>query len=364
MSSRAGRRVWRWTKRLLAIFMVLLLVALGPVIWVETSCYAPRVAQEDFQSRLPPEFHRAEINSYLTYPEWSIVHAYEDLAAVTRRSSESDFPYWSSVRRYWSSFCDVVGHASEKGTVSGEYRSMLHIIGVSFSAEMLVKGAYEKTIGWLTSWMRGEEKTAEDRFALKVADEYAGFLRQTPWYEFPFAARLSEFWQDTPFGSSNWARAIERRIALTLEYGFKSVYAQGIGALAAAAPADLRIRSVVTGGDASAMSGVQVIEALDGGQATIIETPRYAEFTRITRDMAAAGLSFSEIAGNDEIMVAVLTPAEQPFRFDETVELFAAPIVKRPGWRRVLLSVPVSSLTELVGAIARSGSELEHVYDY
>ncbi|MGF1623070.1 MAG: hypothetical protein ACFCUR_20990 [Rhodomicrobiaceae bacterium] len=364
MNGMSSGRAWRWTKRFVGFVAVIVVLALAPIFWVETSCFSERKTGGESTSRLQSQFNRPEINSYLTYPEWSIVHAYEDLAAIMRQTSASDFPYWSRSGSYWSSLCNIVGYASEKGTVSGEYRTMLYIIGVSFSAEMMVKGLYEQTIGRLTAWLRGEEKTEEDRFALKVADEYAAFLRQTPWYEFPFGARLSELWSEVPFGSSNWLRAIERRMALTFEYGGKAIYAKGIGALAAAAPADLRIRSVVTGGDPSAIGGVRIIEALDDGQAAIIETPRYAEFTRIIRDLASAGLSFSEIAGNDDIMVAVLAPVEEPVRFPLAKTLFSAPVAARPGWQRNMMNVPVSSLTEMIRALDAGRAELEHVYDY
>jgi hypothetical protein len=357
-------RAWRWTKRFLGFVAVIVVLALAPIFWVETSCFSERKTGGESTSRLQSQFYRPEVNSYLTYPEWSIVHAYEDLAAIMRQTSASDFPYWSRSGNYWSSLCNIVGYASEKGTVSTEYRSMLYIIGVSFSAEMIVKGLYEQTIGRLTVWLRGDEKTAEDRFALQVADEYAAFLRQTPWYEFPFADRLSEFWSTVPFDSSSWLRAAERRLALTLEYGGKAIYAKGIGALAAAAPADLRIRSVVTGGDPSAVGGVQIIEALDDGQAAIIETPRYAEFTQIIRDLASAGLSFSEIAGNDDIMVAVLTPVAEPVGFNAAKPLFSVPVAARPGWQRVMMSVPVGSLTEMMRTLDAGRAEVEHVYDY
>jgi hypothetical protein len=241
---------------------------------------------------------------------------------------------------------------------------MLHIIGISFSAEMAVKGLWEQTVGRATAWIRGDEKTPEDLFALRVADEYAAFLDQTPWYEFPFAARLSEFWSTTPFGASSPVRAIERRIALTLEYGVKSVYAQALGALAAAAPAELRIRSVVEGGNPAKIGGVRVIEALDGGRAEVIETPRYAAFTRIIKDFAASGISFTEIAGNDDIMIAVLVPAADNLRFHDATELFSVPVQTRPGWQRLMLGVPVKSLTRTVRAIGVTNAELEHVYDY
>lgn len=357
-------RLWRWTRRALILVGVLLVLALMPVVWVETSCYSQQTITNDVQSKLPKQFQREEINSYLTYPEWSIVHAYLDLAAVMSRSSESDLDYAGYVTSYWKSLCRLVDYASARGHVSGEYRSMLHIIGVSFSAEMAVKGLWEKTIGRATSWMRGSEMTPEDLFALKTADQYAAFLYQTPWYEFPFAAKLSEFWSTTRFGSEHWLRAIERRIALTLEYGVKSIYAQAIGALAATAPAELRIRSVVEGGDPAGVDGVKVIATLDGGRSTVIETPRYAAFTQIMQAFAKSGISFSEIAGNDDIMVSVLVPNVAKLSLEGVTELFAVPVEFRPGYRRVVASVKVKSLTATIRAIDAGAAVLEHVYDY
>ena len=110
-------------------------------------------------------------------------------------------------------------------------------------------------------------------------DDYAAFLHQTPWYEYPFGKRLAEFWQTTPFGATHLIRRIERRVALTLEYGVKAVYARGMAVLAGTSPAPLRIRSIVTGERLADVPGVLIISQLPDG-ATIIETPRYAAFTK------------------------------------------------------------------------------------
>ena len=89
---------------------------------------------------------------------------------------------------------------------------------------------YEETVGRVTAWLRGPVRTPEDEFALKVADEYALFLRQTPWYRFPFGAKLKAFWAETPLVGGNLVRKIERRGSLSLEYAVKAVYAKALGA--------------------------------------------------------------------------------------------------------------------------------------
>jgi hypothetical protein len=359
------KRVLKWLGLGLA---GLALLAIIPVLWIETYCAAgARVSSTQYASLLPPADRREEVNSYLTYPEWSIVHAYEDLAAVTRRGSESDYDYFAAVRRFWSSLCSISQMASARGTISGEYKVMLHVIGLSFAAEMGVKGAYEKSIGRVTAWLRGNSRTPEDTFALVLADDYAAFLRQTPWYEFPFGQRLLQFWRETPLVGGNIVRKLERRIALTLEWGTKSIYAKLIAVGAAATPAPLRIKSVIADlivDDVIADGRIKVLEVRD--QATIIETDRYRTLTEIMQGLAARGRNFTEIAGNQNILVTVFAPttfntATLPA---SAVLVFEVPVGARPGWRRLALDVKVPTLTALIRGLETTGLQLEHVYDY
>jgi hypothetical protein len=357
----------RGGKYLLIGLGALLVLAAVPIVWTEAGCRSTRVAEAaPFKSLLDPADRRDEVNTYLTYPEWSIVHAYEDLAGVTRKGSESDFAYMRSVASYWSSLCSITRLATGRGTIAFDYKLMLYVIGVSFAAEMGIKGGWELTVGRLTAWIRGPQRTPEDEFALAVAEEYAAFLKQTPWYEFPFGARLWQFWTRTPLWGGSIVRRIERRIALTLEYAGKAVYARLIGLGAAASgTVPLRIRSVVSGLDASdtgADPRIAVVKTLAGG-ASVIETPRYRAFTEVLAGLAARGRTIVEIAGNDDVLVTVLAP---PGQAGENLgkRLFEVQIQARAGWRRIGLDVKVASLADAIRRLGEAGMELEHVYDY
>lgn len=357
----------KWGRRLGVAFAVLVVMATMPVLWIETACVSSppaRVAKPT--SLLEPQHRRDEINSYLTYPEWSIVHAYEELAAVTRRSSECDYAYFGAIRRYWSSLCSITELASSRGSISNEYRIMLHVIGLSFAAEMGVKGLYEKTIGRVTALFRGSRKTPEDMFALNVADEYAAFLRQTPWYEYPFASRLGQFWAQTSLIGGNPLRKIERRIALSLEWSAKSLYAQLIGLGAASMPAALRIRSVVADldvGDIAADPRITLVQRHAQG-ASIIETDRYRTLTEVLSGLAKRGRNLQEIAGNTSILITILAPVEEPVVLKDATIVFQVPVQGRPGWHRVALDVKVPQLLALMRHIEGGKLTLEHVYDY
>jgi hypothetical protein len=166
------------------------------------------------------------------------------------------------------------------------------------------QGVFEETVGRVTAWLRGPVRAPEDEFALKVADDYALFLRQTPWYRFPFGAKLKAFWAETPLVGGNLVRKTERRGSLSVEYAVKAVYAKALGALAGLDPAPLKIRSVVSRldkTDTDVDARITVIKTLDDGR-TIIETPHYRTFTEIILGLAGRGRNFTEIAGNDDIL--------------------------------------------------------------
>jgi hypothetical protein len=75
---------------------------------------------------------------------------------------------------------------------NSEYLTMLRVIGVSTTAEYLLKGAYEGSIGRLTRWAADDEETAEDRVYANAQDAYAQFIFNKAWYEFDFTC-----WIDT-----------------------------------------------------------------------------------------------------------------------------------------------------------------------
>lgn len=354
-------------KRLLkgAGLLVLLacLFAAIPIVYVETRCFdsLPREASR-YQPILPPEDRRALADTFLTYPEWSIVHAYEDFAIVARREGEAGFDYAGQVTGYWRRLCALSATASARGEVATDVKAMLYVIGVSFSFELAAKGAYEKTIGSLTQWIGGNMRSGEDRFADALAADYAVFLRQAPWYEYPFATRLAAFWREVPLGEGGWVRSIERRFALTLEWGFKSLYARVMAVLAAGAPAKLTIRSIIIGGEGLDVAAREVEARPDGS--AIVETPRYRAFTEFVIRHVERGGRFVEIAGNDRILVTVLVPTTSELAIPDGEKVFAVPVAAQAGWHRRGIFLPVAGLADLVRATHAVGGVFEHVYDY
>jgi hypothetical protein len=208
-------------------------------------------------------------------------------------------------------------------------------------------------------------RTPEDEFALRVADDYAHFLRQTPWFDYPFFDTLKRFWTEVPLRGGNPIRKVERRIGLSLEYGFKAVYAKAIGALAGISPAELRIRSAIVDlGTADIAAEPRITLVRKNGNLSLIDTPRYQAFTEILLKLAERGRDVSEIAGNRHILVTVLSPQCAPFALEGFHTLFIVPIQSRPGWCRYALDAPVPRLTSFVRSLSNTTYEVEHVFDY
>lgn len=358
------RWLLRQIRRLLIVGILFVILLLAPAAYIETFCRADRTAAPYKPVITDARFQRTEANTYLTYPEWHIVYAYEGLAEVLKTRDEYAFDYIPSILGFWQSFCALNKKAEESGGADTVTRLTIHTIGVSFTAEMALKALYEETLGRIAALIRGDRKTPQDSFASRMADDYAAFLQQTPWYEYPFSKEVDDLWS-LPAANTD-LRGWERRLALGAEWTAKSAYAKVIaGAAAAAGPAQLSIRAVVDGisdDDLTNIDGVKIIESLDRG--TVIEAPRYRRFTGILGEIAERGGTIVEIAGNDDVMVSIVEPLRaKRVVFDNGSEIER---VRRDGHagNRLLMNVKVPRLAALLQEIKESGQTLEHVYDY
>jgi hypothetical protein len=252
--------------------------------------------------------------------------------------------------------------------VGTDTKVMLYTIGWSFTIELAIKGAYENTIGRLFEWLRGERPTLEDTFVARDMQAYAEFLHQTPWYQYPFASRLADFWRSTPWRGEHWPRKLERRLSVTLEYATKAVYGAVIGyaSTATLGAADLEIYTIFVGLDGSDQvrePKLRVVREL-GGSRTLVRTPRYQAYSDLLVRLARRGRNVAEIAGNRRILITVLAPVGPRPPLPGTSELFEVAIQSRPDRRRLGLDVTVEQLGATIRALEASGATIEHVYDY
>lgn len=347
------RALGRIVKRGVLVLLLLVVALASPVIYVETMCRgdgAPGPA-----APLSTEI-RPEIRTLLTYPEWHIVHAYDDYAEVIRRGDPHDFNYAAAVFGYWSVLCALTEESAQLGEIDTETRHLVHVIGVSFTFEMMMKAAYEETIGRLATLVRGPLHAPLDNLSAQQAADYAAFLQQVPWYRYDFrgdAAALNRVATDA-------FRDRERAFALGLEHLARAAYADVIAhAVAATGFDDLTLQMVATGLPPeafTAVDGVRLIAETDAGAE--IETPRYRELTGILATWAAEGAEFVDMAGNDQIMFTALS--------DAPTQPGALASLPRQGYgdTRHLFLVPVRDLATALRTLDARGLRLEHIHDY
>ena len=226
--------LWKWIKRLSLAIILLALVLAAPVAYVETVCRAGGEAQSDtsssaYQPLLSAAHHHAETRTLMTYPEWHIVHAYEDYAEVIRTGDPHQYGYLQSVTSFWSSLCSLSKASASYGEVDAETKQMVYVIGVSFSAELALKALYEETIGRLFTILRGKDRAPLDNVSAGQAANYATFLQQVPWYKWHFREDVGALNAQ----ATGQLRDQERRLALGLEYATKAAYADAIAAAVA-----------------------------------------------------------------------------------------------------------------------------------
>lgn len=365
----------RLIKAVLALVVLVLLIPVLGLLWgfATTSAAEAELGQaspppaaigERLRAEIP-DYQRPEESTYLTYPEWAIVYAAREYAGFVGRQRESGFPYWAYVGRFWQDYATMI-RASSAYPLNVEYHVMLVVIGTSHTIEHAIQWAYENSVGRLTEWTSGEP-TAADRYLAATAAEYAAFLDQVPWYEFPYAEkRAGLIALEQPEGDDAF-RTGERKAAYGLAYAIKQAYADLIrsGLAASSAPAELDIHVWAKGPVADAVSGEAdtTVERDFGADGTVFVTRRYQVFTDMIPRLIERGVSFVEIGGNDEILMTVLSEAEIAAP-EGTALLFSYALPAEPGLRRTGLTARVDALHTAIPALTAKGARLEHVYDF
>src|SRR6478752_10404005 len=138
----------RWSRCILAVIAILIvLTVFVPLAYIEGTCRpssgavaasAPAVALPAIDEQ---GYRRKLNNTFFTFPEWYIVYSFEDFGRFLDRASESHFNYLGHILGFWRSFCTInrAVPATESRT---EVKTMIYIIGVSYSIEYAIKGLY------------------------------------------------------------------------------------------------------------------------------------------------------------------------------------------------------------------------------
>jgi hypothetical protein len=364
----------RWLRRLLAAVAILIVLTIVvPLAYIEGTCRPPSAAlasPTEARALLVIDqqgYRRKQDNTYFTFPEWYIVYSFEDFGRFLDRSSESRFNYLGHILGFWQSFCTINRAVPESGESRFDIKTMIYVIGVSYSTEYAIKGLYENTVGRLFEWIRGPEKTPQDEYARQVLQDYAAFLYTVPWFKFPFREKLDgleAISQPSPSPVRTW----ERDFALGTEYFLKIGYAwliqKALDASNDDEPRDIMFVVATLPQELLAKEPrIKPIRTLTP-QWQLVQAPRYKDLTEILQNLLDRNIALAEIAGNREILITVIAPDSSKLDVKDTTELFSLPLDARPGLRRAGLKARVDRLVGISRDLKARGANIEHFYDY
>ncbi|MEM6292029.1 MAG: hypothetical protein AAGA54_12215 [Myxococcota bacterium] len=305
--------------------------------------------------------------TFLTYPEWYLVFSPDEYATYLETNAPTDFPYFGHLGQLWSSYAAVSDATSGGVSQNAGYHLMIMVIAASTSAEYGVKAAYERTVGRTTEAIVGGPDTPEDALAADVAREYVDFIEVRPWYEFDFDARLRRVWEEpVQWNGSNSIRSLERRYAMTTEYGLKALYGRLI-ALGTAATYEAASPTTLVTFDPECLKGATVegLQRIEG-RPNAATMPRYRGFTAAATSFASAGCAFETIAGNDGgLLLSVIAEADWDATEVDARTLFAQPILTSQNQTRFAVLTTVPRLADVLLAVQHDPrARIEHVFDY
>lgn len=304
--------------------------------------------------------------TFLTFPEWYLVHSPAEFAQMVVTHPAHDFPFVGHIQQLWSSYSSVIREQIRQDYPANlGYHLMILVISTSTTIEYGLRWIYENSIGRISWALSSGQATSEEQYAAKVAQEYVDFIRQQPWYLFDFSGKLKTLWSTVPATGPNLIRKWERRYALTTEYLIKAAYGKVIELATRATyePALMTTRVQVDHfNDAIQVDHVKLVRQLPDGSA-VIDVPRYYDFRLATTALAKQGVRLLDIAGNQSV---ILVSAWVNADFAETQwrVLFQQNLITMPGTKRVALVIPVRELSNFLLMAPTRHIRVEHVYDY
>ena len=181
--------------------------------------------RQSIAAEFPDYSSRGREQTYLTLAEWYQVYSYNEFGDfLASGGRQTDFPFLQSIGNFWSTYFLSL-RKSRNEDFNWQYNFVSWVIGINLTIEYGVKFAYENTIGRLTQSLAGSD-TEADRLIARSWNSFAKTLYQTTWYHYPYFADLRGIWRETTLFDRQFARNAERKIAFSVSYLIKGLYAK------------------------------------------------------------------------------------------------------------------------------------------
>lgn len=367
------RRIRKWVVR--PILGFILAISILPLIGGIIACrvfnpadVAPPEPRDRSVTDDIEHYYRGEEQSYFTVPEWYIVFNADEFGFFLQEGRTSQFPWFRAIYQFWETYYAVCRQTADDYAYNGRYQTVLMIIGPSFTIENSARALYTKTISRAAEWTNFSGPTDEEIYYQQVQAEYGTWLHTVPWFKFPFQEKLGGFWEETSWVGRGMIRKWERKFAISTEYLIKIGYGTLINKGAENSfdfiPENTHLWVAgLTDETLTAEPELVLDKQLENGE-SIVHVPRYEQFTVIVPKLAEQGLQFLEIAGNDEIVMAILVPQAWEYDLAAGDVFLEQTYLSRPELKRLVVTVPVEQLHTVLLEVAEQKLTLEHLYDY
>jgi hypothetical protein len=311
-------------------------------------------------------YYRDEEQTILTIPEWYLVFNPKEYADYLEAGKNpSDFPFYASIKEYWSLYDRSMILVSEAYPKNGEYNTMLQVIGVSVTMEYAAKIIYENTVGRVFGWFATDTPSDQEKTIIAAQRAYSDFIYHTAWYEFQFMPWIKKVWGISNTAESSWLRRMERTLFFTVEFTFKAGYAQLIEWAAKASyetpVTDIYIL-VSSNEPMQQTKDIKIIK--EQGNEKIIGITRWGAFTNTLLTLCDQEIDVIEIGGNDEIAISVIVQNSQKLDYKKNELLYESNVVTNNEVKRMVYLMPVAELLPFIRFAKNNGVEVEHIYDY
>jgi len=307
------------------------------------------------------DYKRGADQTYLTYPEWFLVFSPDEYAYFLKNNPSYEFNYIGHLKQFWSGYSKMCERVEEKGyPVNTGYHVMILTIGISTTLEYTIKLFYGKSVAQFVALTQSQKRVSEQDYGAKVAQEYVDFIKNRPWYEFDFASKFVGIYTQNSFFGEDFLRKLERKEALSVEYGVKFLYAKLIGFF-----------TEVGYDEAVPLTRVELLKE---DKVITKEFPRYDKFKNEALFYAKEGYDFKSIAGNDaksSILYSLLGTKE---KIDTMECMIKTPILSNKEYSRCVNDLKIADLAaflrnenfELTENFlpAKDAVKLEHIFDF
>ncbi len=310
-------------------------------------------------------YRRNEEQTFLTLPEWYIVFNSDEYASHLHQNLPSTFPYFKSIKEFWSLQSQAKKLSKEYPKNSG-YNVMIGVIGGSYSLELALKGLYENSIGKITEFTSSKTRIKEDDLMADIYQDYASYVHIYPWYEYSFLSKLKSFWKDSDLVGKNMIRKWERKIFFSTEMLFKSAYSAIIklGTKLSYEPEETKIYAVLKDKNNAIKNFDKIETQLEEGDFKIVSMPRYDQFRDLTIEMSKSDIEFVEISGNNKILLTAIGNKQNIDSIKNAKIVATSNITTNKELKRLLVVSQVPLLSETINDLKNNNFEIEHVFDY